>query len=142
MKKCKAIRDSILKDYPEYEYYIMDCQSHCDYMSKPRKIYLNEQEFNNCTHVILFDILHEIGHAKTNRVGQTRCLREYNASKWAIEHCKEYGVRLPEWRRKNFQEDIYKWKKKEKEVMKLWTEYPRKRFPSDKDLVLEWSDMP
>lgn len=43
-----------------------------------------------------FDLFHEIGHIETTKSGMRRCEEEYYATVWAIERCKEYGIKVPE----------------------------------------------
>lgn len=43
-----------------------------------------------------FDLLHEIGHIETFKSGMRRCESEYQATQWAIDRCKEYGIQVPE----------------------------------------------
>lgn len=41
-----------------------------------------------------FTLLHEVGHIMTNTTKMRRCEQEYYATIWAIEKCKEYGIKL------------------------------------------------
>lgn len=136
---CEEVRDRIIADYPQYSFEVDKGPTRCDSKNSPRRIILNEYEFCHCDQVILFDILHEIGHAENDRKNQARCLREYNASKWAIGHCRKYSVNIPKWRQDDFQQDVYKWKQREKKLMNLLQEYPRKKFPKDEDLLLDFT---
>lgn len=44
-----------------------------------------------------FDLLHEIGHIETMNVNprMRRAEQEYTATVWAIERCREYGIKIP-----------------------------------------------
>ena len=43
-----------------------------------------------------FDLLHEVGHIETNTSKMRRAEEEYYATVWALERCKEYGIKVPE----------------------------------------------
>lgn len=43
-----------------------------------------------------FTLLHEIGHIETTKAGMRRCESEYYATVWALERCREYGLKVPE----------------------------------------------
>ena len=42
-----------------------------------------------------FTLLHEIGHLETTKSTMRRCESEYYATLWAIDRCKEYGIKIP-----------------------------------------------
>ena len=42
-----------------------------------------------------FTLLHEIGHLETTKRTMRRCESEYYATLWAIDRCKEYGIKIP-----------------------------------------------
>lgn len=46
--------------------------------------------------VCTFTLFHEIGHIETTKSSMRRCESEYYATMWAIERCKEYGLKIPE----------------------------------------------
>lgn len=43
-----------------------------------------------------FTLLHEVGHIETTKAGMRRAEEEYYATVWALERCKEYGLKVPE----------------------------------------------
>ena len=43
-----------------------------------------------------FDLFHEIGHVETTKSYMRRAEEEYYATCWAIDRCKEYGIKIPE----------------------------------------------
>lgn len=43
-----------------------------------------------------FTLLHEVGHIETTKAGMRRAEEEYYATVWALERCKEYGLKIPE----------------------------------------------
>lgn len=96
----------IMEDYDEIKFFVTDDDTMCNYGCG--EIYMNEKEFNKCTNIILFDLLHEIGHVKNTKITMPVYYGEYVATKWAIEHCSEYGIKIPAWRKNDFQNDIYK----------------------------------
>lgn len=42
-----------------------------------------------------FTLLHEIGHIETTASKMRRCESEFYATVWALERCKEYGLKVP-----------------------------------------------
>ena len=113
-RSCKSIKERILADYPDVKVeHTEEKQSH----AVDDTIYLNDQDYEPRTMVALFNILHEIGHVYTHEKWMPRSEREWRATTWAIFHMKKYGIRIPEWRKKNFQEDVYLWYLLEKEFL-------------------------
>lgn len=43
-----------------------------------------------------FTLLHEVGHIETTKSWMRRCESEYYATAWALERCREYGLKVPE----------------------------------------------
>ena len=108
----KSRRDRILKDYADVEVRkTEDKKSHIE----NGVVCLNKEDYKLDSMVSVFNLLHEIGHVYTNEPWMSRAEREWRATTWAIFHMKKYGIKIPEWRKKNFQEDIYFWYEVEKE---------------------------
>lgn len=42
-----------------------------------------------------FDLFHEIGHIENHEPGERRAESEYNATTWAIDRCREFGLEIP-----------------------------------------------
>ena len=53
-----------------------------------------------------FTLLHEVGHIMTTKSNMRRCESEFYATVWALERCKEYGLRVPEKTVKLYQDYI------------------------------------
>ena len=109
---CKKIKEKIFKDYP----WIKFERSTFGSQERDGVVYLADDDYDPKTMVDLFNILHEIGHAFTSEPEDSRAEREWMATMWAIFHMKRYGIKIPEWRKENFQDDIYKWYNLEKEL--------------------------
>lgn len=77
-------------------------------------VFLNDEDYSSNTMVANFNLLHEIGHVYTSEPWMSRAEREWRATTWAIFHMKKYGIKIPDWRKKNFQDDIYFWYEVEK----------------------------
>jgi len=43
-----------------------------------------------------FTLLHEIGHCENNNSQMRRCEREYYATQWALDRCKELKIDVPQ----------------------------------------------
>lgn len=78
----------------------------------------------------LTDLLHEIGHIVTNRDKMKRCVEEYLATQWAIDHAKKYNVRFSKKRINEFQNYIYKWRE-------TGIKHKAKNIPSKEELLLK-----
>lgn len=53
-----------------------------------------------------FTLLHEIGHIEANDSTMRRAEQEYHATKWAMEKCEEYGIKVPSSIIKKYQDYI------------------------------------
>lgn len=53
-----------------------------------------------------FTLFHEIGHIETTKAKMRRCEAEYYATVWAIDKCKEYGLKIPQKTIDEYQEYI------------------------------------
>lgn len=53
-----------------------------------------------------FTLLHEVGHIETTKSGMRRCESEFYATVWAIERCREYGIKIPKKVIDDYQEYI------------------------------------
>ena len=42
-----------------------------------------------------FTLLHEVGHIENNNAKMRRAEEEYHATTWAMDRCKEYGIKIP-----------------------------------------------
>lgn len=102
------IRDKILADYSEYDYYYTD--GYCQAKFDEGEIWFNKERFNKPTRYFLFVMLHEIGHMKNNTKEDNRSMSEFKATVWALEHAKKYGVYPSKKTLEIFQEDVYKWR--------------------------------
>lgn len=70
-------------------------------------IFFNKASFINPGMNDLFDLLHEIGHFKTNTNEMTKCMQEFLATKWAIDNMGRYNVKVTKKRIKEYQKYIY-----------------------------------
>lgn len=53
-----------------------------------------------------FTLLHEVGHIETTKSTMRRAEEEYFATIWALDRCKEYGIKVPEKIIKEYQDYI------------------------------------
>lgn len=72
-----------------------------------RIIFISYIYRNKYTIDSIMNLLHEIGHIMTSDKKDAPCLREYKASQWAIDKCKEYGLRPTKKVVQDHQEYIY-----------------------------------
>lgn len=102
------------------------------YCHVPEKIiYLRLDKFFEPTENSVFDMLHEIGHIKTNTSKMKRFEEEYYATVWAIKEAKKYKLELSQKRKDEYQNYIWDWRERS---IKL----KGKNIPSKEKLVLAW----
>ncbi len=79
----------------------------------------------------LFDLLHEVGHIKTNTSKMKSCEREYYATVWAIKEIKKYGYMITDQRKREYQN--YIWKFRETAI-----KHRAKVVPTKEEMTLKW----
>ena len=114
----------------EYSFNFEDCNvPHCHL--KEKEIHFPIKRFVTPKERDVFDMLHEIGHLKTNKKGMKRCEEEYYATEWAIKEMKKYKFDLNQRDKRIFQNYIWQWRET---GLKL----KGKNMPSEKQLTLKW----
>ena len=96
-----------------------------------KRIYINLNDFLNPTYRSLFDLLHEIGHIKTNTNKMRRFEEEYYATVWAISKYKKYNIKLSSSDKRDFDKYIIK-------LAETCRKRKGKNIPNNNDLVLNW----
>lgn len=96
-----------------------------------KEVHLTIRGYAEPTDEDVFDILHEIGHIKTNLPGMKRCEEEFYATQWAIKEMKRYKFDIPLKRKREFQKYIWDWRET---GLKLRA----KNVPSKEELTLVW----
>ena len=130
-RTCRERGKQILSDYSGIT--VKKSEKNKSFM-KNGTIYLMEEDYALDNMVSLFNLLHEIGHVYGDEKWMSRAEREWRATTWAILHMKKYGVKIPQWRKKDFQDDIYFWY----EIEKTFTE--NKIRMNKTQLKLFWRD--
>ena len=130
-RTCKGIMKQIILEHPDIT--IKKSKTDSSY-TENGVIYLAEDDYEPSTMVDVFNLLHEIGHVYTSESWMSRAEREWRATTWAIFHMKKYGVKIPNWRKDNFQDDIYFWYNFEKALT------GKKIRMSKSQLKLFWRD--
>ena len=114
----------------EYNFIFDNCTTaHC-YLPE-KEIHFPLSEFRNPDSRSLFDLLHEIGHLKTNTKGMKRCEEEFYATQWAIKQMKEYCFDLSPDDKEIFQNYIWQWRE-------TGIKLKGKNIPSKEQLTLKW----
>lgn len=96
-----------------------------------KNIYFRYEIYKNPTENDLFDLLHEIGHIKTNIVGMKRCEEEFFATQWAIDNMKKYNVTISKDLLSDFQNYIWMWRD-------VGIKHKAKTIPTRKQLTLRY----
>ena len=76
-------------------------------MAKYNKIGFPSMFFKSRNKMILFKLLHEIGHCETYKPRQIKPTREFLATQWAIKEFNKLNLRLSKRDRELWQEYIY-----------------------------------
>lgn len=127
---CTLITQLWLKYHQEYTFIFDNCECAYCYL-QDKEIHFPLSDFKNPDSRAVFDLLHEIGHLKTNKKGMKRCEEEYYATQWAIKEMKKYHLELHPVDKDIFQHYIWKWRET---GMKL----KGKNMPSKQQLTLVW----
>ena len=102
------------------------------YSHVPEKIiYLKLKAFFEPTISSVFDMMHEIGHIKTNVSGMKRCEEEFYATVWAINESKKYKLNLSQKRKDEYQNYIWYWRDRGIKAR-------AKIIPTKEELTLKW----
>lgn len=98
---------------------------------KIKHIYFKYEIYKNPDDEDLFDLLHEIGHIMTNKSGMKRCMEEFLATQWALDHMKLYKVNITKKRIEKFQNYILEWRD-------IGIKHKGKNMPTIKELTLNY----
>jgi hypothetical protein len=101
----KEIQDEVISKYRITIVENSKCYSRTHIHVKQRKICKWKQASSIQS---TFTLFHEIGHAENNNSKMRRCEEEYYATVWAIDKCKEYGLKIPQSIIDNYQRYIYR----------------------------------
>lgn len=128
---CKVLVTQIWVKYcQEYKFIFDNCDTaHC-YL-KEKEIHFPISDFKNPGKRQVFDLLHEIGHLKTNKKGMKRCEEEFYATQWAIKEMKKYDLELDLRNKSIFQNYIWKWRETSVKLK-------GKNIPNKEQLTLKW----
>ena len=114
----------------EYKLVLEHCDvPHCHLDEK--EIHYPLKRFCDPDNRDVFDMLHEVGHLKTNKKGMKRCEEEFYATEWAIKEMKKYKFELSQKDKQIFQNYIWQWRER---GIKL----KGKNMPSKEQLTLVW----
>lgn len=127
----KVIITQIWIQYSKDYVFIFDnCNiAHC-YL-KEKEIHFPIENFKDPNVREIFDLLHEIGHLKTNKKGMKRCEEEFYATQWAIKEMKKYNLELDSINKHIFQNYIWKWRE-------TGIKLNGKNIPNKEQLTLIW----
>lgn len=106
----KAKLKDVMAKY-DYIYYSTDDKNDFWARSAIKRIGVPKELHNSSKNFDVFRLLHEIGHCETYKYGQYKVMREFLATQWAIEHCKEWGIKVNEEDKNLWQEYIYSFSK-------------------------------
>jgi hypothetical protein len=94
MKKShKDIQEEIIKEYRMTIEQHSTCWSRTHVHVKERRI-CKWKQANSIKST--FTLLHEIGHCENNNSKMRRCEKEFYATQWALDKCKELKIKVPQ----------------------------------------------
>ena len=128
----KEIQDEVISKYRITIVENSKCYSRTHIHVKQRKICKWKQASSIQS---TFTLFHEIGHAENNNSKMRKCEEEYYATVWAIDKCKEYGLKIPQKIIDSYQRYIYR---------ELERGYRRhgSNYPTREELRLEGARVP
>ncbi len=96
-----------------------------------KTIYVSIIQYEKANAESIFNLLHEIGHIKTNKPGMKRCEEEFYATEWAIKEINNLNIKLEDRVKTSYQSYIYNWRGSA-------IRRHAKQVPSIKELTLKW----
>ena len=93
MDRFKAIQDDIISKYRVKIDPHSKCRMRTHAHVNERRVckWVQKNSFEST-----FTLLHEVGHIDTKKSSLRRSESEYYATCWALDRCREYGLRVPE----------------------------------------------
>ena len=131
MTKLKCIQTKILKDFENDFTLCLTTEDRAYCYLDSKKIYINLNDFIYPTYRSLFDLLHEIGHIKTNTNRMRRFEEEYFATEWAIVQAKKYNIILSSYDKQDFDDYIIS-------LANSCRKRHGKNVPNNCELLLNW----
>lgn len=101
----KEIQNQIIKKYKMTINEHSTCRSRMHVHVKKRIICKWKQVSSSKA---TFELLHEIGHCENNNSKMRRCEKEFYATKWALDKCKELGIDVSNKLLDSYQKYVYR----------------------------------
>ncbi len=96
-----------------------------------REIVLPEESFNNPSEWQILELLHEVGHVKTNTHRMKVYEKEFLATQWSANEAKKLGFPIKQLWRDAYQQ--YIWDKRQ-----MCINRKGKNVPEKEDLIIQW----
>lgn len=77
-----------------------------------KRVTFNIEDYFDNKRLHIFDLLHEIGHIKTNLPGMKRYEEEFYATQWAADRLKEYDGSISKKEKELYQDYLYRWRER------------------------------
>jgi len=129
-KKIWEVYYGLIKEHNDIDIRISSDPTASCYIEE-KIIYICMDDFIKPTNESTFDLLHEIGHIRTNTSKMKRCEQEFFATQWAIDEFKKCGYSISDKRKKEFQNYIFKWRE-------TGIKLKAKNMPTKEQLILNW----
>ena len=111
MLRFDATLNNIIKKYSKKYKFIPSPEAQSFAFSKTGTIYLDMYRWKNPDLFFIFSVLHEIGHCETYKTKQSKVMREYLATQWAIVEFNKMKLHLQEYEMDAWQDYIYSFSK-------------------------------
>lgn len=127
----RELQDSLIKKYRMTINTKSTCRSRMHVHVKKRVIC--KWEYKNSA-LATFELLHEIGHCENNDSSMRRCEQEFYATQWAIDRCKELGIKIDDKTKTKYQN--YVWRERQRGINRHCD-----TLPSKEELTLQWYEV-
>ncbi len=96
-----------------------------------REIVLPKESFTNPSEWQILELLHEVGHVKTNTRRMKLYEKEFQAIQWSANEAKKLGFPIKQLWRDAYQQ--YIWDKRQMSINRR-----SKKVPEKEDLIIQW----
>ncbi len=96
-----------------------------------REIILPKESFSNPSEWQILELLHEIGHVKTNTRRMKVYEKEFHATQWSANEAKKLGLPIKQLWRDAYQQ--YIWEKRQ-----MCINHKGRNVPKKEDLIIQW----
>ena len=122
----KEIQDDVIRKYRVTIDTDSTCYGRCHAHVRGRRV-CKWKQANSVQ--ATFTLFHEIGHIETTKSWMRRMESELNATLWAFDRCREYGIKIPKKTWKEYHDYINR--ERDRGIRRGGESYPKINLPDD-----------